>query len=405
MSKAYDVLKNINGQSKLLLWLIQKKGPITRNQIMDITKMKLNTLKRFMQPLLDEGFIIEADIGESTGGRPPVLYDVNPKAYYIIGIDISRLYTEVAITNLKMNIIDLHRFPAPSSPQATIRQISAYVNRKLEQLSLHKSMALGVGIGAVGPLNRNKGIIVNPVNFSTDTWANVPIKDIVEQELKLPAILDNGANAAVLAERFFGIGKDIDNISYFNCGVGIRTGTIYSGNIINSINDHEDAFGHMVIDVDGELCHCGDYGCIESYCSIPSITNNFVSELRKGRSSFISKPIEELNYLDICNAADKNDDLAREVIINAATLFGVGLANYINLLNPKLVILSGPLIKSSSLFYKTCVKEAQKRQYIKNASIVGFSRGGHFKDNAISVGAAVEFVEEMLNMGKEWERL
>src|SRR5690554_3007338 len=110
VTNSYNRLNKIKNQSKLLLRLIQQKGPISRNQIMDITKMKLTTLKRFMQPLLDEGFVVEAHLGESTGGRPPILYDVNPNAYCIIGIDISRTYTEVVITNLKMKIIDLYRF-------------------------------------------------------------------------------------------------------------------------------------------------------------------------------------------------------------------------------------------------------------------------------------------------------
>ena len=124
MTDGYSILKNIRDQSKLLLRIIQQKGPITRNQIIDMTRMKLTTLKRFMQPLLDEGFVIEADLAKSNGGRPPVLYDVNPKTYYSIGIDISRTYTEVVITNLKMDIIDINRFGPPQEPVDTVNQKS-----------------------------------------------------------------------------------------------------------------------------------------------------------------------------------------------------------------------------------------------------------------------------------------
>jgi predicted NBD/HSP70 family sugar kinase len=219
---------------------------------------------------------------------------------------------------------------------------------------------------------------------------------MIEQELQLPAIIDNGANTAVLAEYYFGAGRGLENIAYFNCGVGIRTGVISSGTIVRTVNDAEDAFGHMVVDVDGELCSCGNYGCVECYSSIPSITKRFRSELKKGRSSLIMKPSEEINYIDICAAAEEKDELAREVIINAAAIFGAGLSNYINLLNPGLVILSGPLIKSSTLFYETSTHISSKRHYLKEGNKVTYSRGGYFKDKAIAVGAAVELLEEVL---------
>jgi len=395
MVNAYDKLINMKYQSKLLLGLIQKKGPVTRNQIMDATGMKLTTLKRFMQPLLDEEFIIEADIGKSTGGRPPALYDVNPGGFYVIGIDISRTYTETVITNLKMGIIDLHRFESPHDPEDTVNQISLYLEDSLHRLGMAKSFVLGAGIGTVGPLDREKGIILNPANFPSNSWVNVPIRDMFKEKLSLPIVVDNGANTAVLAEHLFGIDKGIDNMSYVQCGVGIRTGAISSGGIVRAINEYEDAFGHMVIDINGELCHCGNRGCIETMCSIPSITKKFKKLLEQRNLSSINEPLDRIDYLYICNAAEQGDKLAKETIVNAATRFGIGLANYINLINPELVVLSGPLIEHSPLFYKTGVEVASRRRYMKNSRVT-FSRGGYFKDKAIAVGAAALLVEEIL---------
>jgi len=396
VTDGYSILKNIRDQSKLLLRIIQQKGPMTRNQIIDMTRMKLTTLKRFMQPLLDEGFVIEADLAKSNGGRPPVLYDVNPKTYYSIGIDISRTYTEVVITNLKMDIIDINRFGPPQEPVDTVNQICSYLENRLIQLSIEKSMVLGVGVGTVGPLDRKKGIMLNPANFPSNIWVNIPIKDMIQQRLNLPTVVDNGANAAVLAEHLFGIGLDKNNISYFHCGMGIRTGTISSGSIIRAINDYEDAFGHMVIDINGDLCHCHNRGCIETYCSIPSITKKFKELLKQGTPTYVDKSFDKIDFLDICAAAKENDILARQVITKAAEIFGIGLANYINLVTPELVILSGPIVKHSELFYNTAVEEALKRKYVKNHK-VSFSRGGNFKDKAIAVGAAVLSVDEILN--------
>lgn len=386
---------------KKYLWFmstLQKNGPITKLDISLITNLKLTTLIRIMQPLVDSGLVVESKIGESTGGRKPVLYDVNTNRFYIIGIDISRTYTQIVVTNLKMQILYKHRFEMElsCSPEITLSKIEEALQTFRKRFDFDKNILLGAGIGTVGPLDREKGIVINPVNFEAPGWVNVPLKLMIEEKLNCPAILDNGANAAVLAETYFGTGKGLRNVVYFNCGVGIRTGAMSSGTIIRTLNDSEDVFGHMVIDVDGEECSCGNFGCIECYASIPAITKGFVSEVKKGRMTSIAKPLNQINYIDICNGAKDNDLLAMEVLQGAAAIMGTGLANFINLLNPSLVILSGPLVNHSEIFYNTCIDIASKKAYLNRENTVMFSMGGFYKENAISVGSAALVVEGFL---------
>ncbi len=393
-----DNMRGLCNESKLIFSLIQKKGPITKSELLLITNMKLTSLNRFMQPLEEQQLIIEVGTGKSTGGRKPTLYDVIPQKYYFAGVDISRTYTQVVITNLKMQVLLEQQFPMTEfdTPQKTVKMIADII-AIFKQTSTDEAMLLGVGLGTIGPLDREEGVILNPMNFSASGWRDTPIKKILEKELNLPVFVDNGANTAVIAEYLFGGGRNCNNIAYFNCGIGIRTGVISSGTIVRTINDAEDAFGHMIIDVDGEPCCCGNYGCIECYSSIPAITEKFISALKKGRTSNITKPIQEIAYMDICSVAEQKDELAREVIISAATILGAGLANYINLLNPHLVILSGPLIKHSELFYQVCTNVALKKYYLKEESKIIFSKGGHFKDCAIAVGAAAMVIENCIN--------
>ena len=122
---------------------------------------------------------------------------------------------------------------------------------------------VGIGIGIVGGFNIK------------------PLYDTLNKELDVPICIDNGANAAVIGEYYFGIGKGKKNIAYINCGVGIRTGIISEGVLIRTINNSEDAFGHMIVDANGELCSCGNYGCIESYVSISNITKKFINEMKE----------------------------------------------------------------------------------------------------------------------------
>ncbi len=400
--KDLDMFSGLGRGAKYIFNFIQKNGPVTKNDIVLFSGMKLSTLNRIMQPLEDKALVVPSSIGDSTGGRRPVLYDVNSGRHYIIGIDISRMYALVVLTDLKMRILFKRQFPMERhcSPGTTVEIISGIIMQAIEVLGISPNMILGIGVGTVGPIDREKGIILNPVNFQAEGWVNVPIAEMLGRATGYPVVIDNGANAAVLAENLFGIGRNLKSVVYFNCGIGIRTGAVFSGDLVRTINDIEDAFAHMVIDVDGEKCSCGNSGCVECYSSISSIKKAFASELRRGRTSKIKKPVDELGYIDICSAAEEGDGPAGEVIKRSAAIFGTGVANFINILNPQMVILSGPLIHQSGLFYEVCTHTALKKCYMSGDARTVFNRGGEFKENAIAVGSAVLFAENCLKDAK-----
>ncbi len=397
MKDNINILKNLSNEEKKIFNSLQKNGPITKSEISMLTDIKLTTLNYTMEPLEKNRIIVRKSIGESTGGRKPVLYDVNLSEFYIIGIDLSRVYTEVIITNLKMKILSKEMFymDTSCSPEETVRRIDEIINKARINFSLSYLNLVGIGLGTVGPLDIKNGIMISPINFSAPGWSNVPIKEMLEKKLKSPIIIENGVNAAVIGEYFYGIGRGVENIAYLNCGIGIRTGTVLSGNLIRTINDEEDALGHMIVDIDGEQCKCGNLGCIESYSSINAIIKKFSSEVKKGRSTIINKQWENIEYKDICIAAESNDNLSKEILINAALILGTGIVNYINLLNPGLVILSGPLIINSKLFYNECIKIVLKKLHPDRRKKIIFSRGGFFKENAISIGAVALVIEDI----------
>ena len=393
------ILNGISKESKYILELMHKKGPVTKLELTKLTNIPLSTLNRIMSPLEQNEIITAASTGSSTGGRKPQLFDINPKSGYIIGVDISRLYTQLIVVDMKMNILSKNEFNMDYSctPEFVISKILTFIKDYTVEESIDYEDILGIGIGGVGPLDSKKGIINNPVKFFSPGWQNVEIKRIIETAIGIPTIIDNGANCAALTEYHYRNNSNYNNIVYINCGMGIRTGFISNGNIIRTINGIDDVFGHMIINIDGEQCSCGNYGCLECYCSIPAIVQKFSSSLKAGRTSIVDAPINQISYVDICNAAEKNDSLARDVILNAATIFGVGLSNYINLLNPELIILSGPLIKHSDLFFRISEKTALNKCFLKGTNNITFKKEGIFEDNAISIGAALLVMKNILN--------
>ncbi len=376
--RAYNGFESLNDRCKYIFSIIQKNGPITKNELIDITDIKLTTLNRNLKILLNEKIIVESDLGQSLGGREPTLYDVNQGGFYIIGIDISRTYTKIVITNLKLKIIKERLLGHEYNMETISETIPDAIKELCMRLQIHNSDIVGIGIGIVGGFNVKS------------------LCDTLKEELNTLICVDNGANAAVVGEYNFGIGKGKKNIAYINCGVGIRTGVISSGVLIRTINNSEDAFGHMIVDVNGLKCSCGNYGCIESYVSISNITQKFIDEMKGMKSLRLNKNLSSINYRDVCSLAERENEIAINIIKNSALYFGIGLSNYIKLFNPELIILSGPLVQNSKLFYDLSKETALKKSHIENNNIE-FSNGGYFEDTSISVGACAVVIQKILN--------
>ena len=376
--KAYKSFELLNDRCKHIFRIIQKNGPMTKNELIDLTQIKLTTLNRELKTLFNEKIIIESHVGESTGGRKPSLYDVNQEGFYIVGIDISRTYTKIVIANLKLEIISERLLSHDYNMENVAEAIPSVIKDLLSKLEIENSFIVGIGIGIVGGFNVTSLYYELTMEFDTRVY------------------IDNGVNAAVIGEYNFGIGKGKKNISYINCGVGIRTGIISSGVLIRTINNVEDAFGHMIVEANGQQCSCGNLGCIEGYVSILNITDKFISNMKEINPLILKKDLNIINYRDVCSLAEREDPVAMSIIKEAALYFGIGLSNYIKLFNPELIILSGPLIQHSKLFYDIAKKTAMQNCHIKSNDIK-FSSGGHFEDNSIAVGACAIVLEEILN--------
>lgn len=387
MNTAFDKIRNLDKRSKELFRIIQKYGPITKNMLETITQMKKSTLNRTLEVLLEGSIINEAATGESTGGRKPSLFDINENIFYIVGVDISRTYIQIMIANLKMSVVEEKIIYGAFNLTKQEEIIVKNIYELLEKASIDITKVLGIGLGVVVYANKTE---------AADNAEN--LKKYLQDKFTLPVYLDNGANTALLAEYNFGAGKDKQNILYVHCGVGIRTAVISNGNVVRTINNEEDALGHMTVQLDGDLCSCGNYGCVESYASITKITSKFISEIKKGKKTKLEKPLDKVDYIDICNLAEEGDETAKYIIKDASVYLGAGLANIVRVLAPNLIILSGPLIKNSSIFYETSMKEAIKRCCNWNTEHIQFYRGGSFENKSIVMGAAYLVLDEVLKI-------
>lgn len=385
------ILEGLSYRDLQILNIIRKTGPITKKDLQIIANIKLTTLNRVMKTLENKKVIMGYGESESTGGRKSVEYDVYQTGFYVIGIDLSRTYVKLILSNMKLTILKKEEFlmDASYSPKKTVEKLIFIIEQMLFDLSIAKNEVLGIGIGTVGPIDRVKGTIINPKGFFNKNWVNVPIKAMLEESLSFPCFIDNGANTAVLAEYLYGLGKDMRSVVYIHCGIGLRSAIITDGNIIRMMNDKEDAFGHMIVEHNGEKCTCGNCGCIQSYSSIDSIIKKINIELKDNKTL-----VNEINYKEPLKSEILNKVASVEIINKGAEILGVGLANLVRLMNPELIVLSGPLIMNFKHYYEKSIESFHCNNPMDNKVI--FSKGGRFQEDVIALGAAVMVMESYL---------
>ena len=395
-----SIFNRLSPLSRSVFAYMLKYRPVSRADISQALGKTAMSIKRAMEPLEENGLIRECGIGNSTGGRKPILYTVDDKRYLMGAINISTTYCEVSIMNLKMEILVLKEFVMNphSMPDLVMDKVLELFTQELEQINVDPNQMLGVGVSVFSSMNRESGKLIRPIiSYLNESWVDYPIVSELESRLKLPIEIEKGTNAAAMLEYHYGKGKSSERMLYILCAMNIRSAVVMKGELQSIAPYYEDAFGHMTINLDGELCQCGRYGCVDCYTTIPAIIEAFRKGVKCGRHSLLSScEMSEVTLQDICHASEEGDALACEVITSAASVLGIALANYINLFCPDLVILSGLLVKESLLYFKVAVETAQERiNYVGAHKQVIFERRGSFH-HSIASGAGAIFLEHLL---------
>lgn len=389
-------------KAKEVLEWIRKRGTCSKQDLKDLSGLTMTTLTRILDELTSSEVIMETGLGESTGGRRPILYEINPDFAYAFGLDISRSHSILVLCDLHLNVIDARhwRMDTEMTPETLIEKATVAIYEMLAQYKVEKSKVLGLGIGAVGPLDRTVGRILEPRHFPAEGWRDIDICKLFHERLGIPVRLDNGANTAILGEYWLGDAQAFKHLLYVHVGIGIRSAMIMGGQMIYGAVDMEGSAGQMIIQVDGLPPRepGGNYGSWESYASIYGLEQEMRKQLRLGRSCSISQMDSDLAdgelYIRMLEAMEAGDTLVRELFERAAAYFGTGLANLINILHPEKVILGGSLVSGHPFFFQYATQIAIGKTYHYPNYQVVFSRSC-LGEEAVAVGAAIMILNQL----------
>jgi glucokinase len=253
---------------------------------------------------------------------------------------------------------------------------------------------LGVGVGAPGPLDTKRGIVLLTPNLG---WVNLPLRQIIHERLGLPAALDNDANCAVLGEWWVGAARGARTAIGITIGTGIGGGLILDGKLFHGASDVAGEIGHTTIDTEGRRCKCGNYGCLEAYASGPNIALRAVEEIEAGAvsrlPSLVGGDLSKITAQTVYQAAADGDDLALEVVNDTAKFLGVGIGNLLNVFNPEVVVVCGGVTLAGDHLFVPLRREAARRAF-KPAVTACRIVPGELAGTAGVYGAAKAFLDQ-----------
>ncbi len=267
-------MENIKGYNSTLLRMKNRgqvfKELVTNNGVLrtelaercGLSKMAISYI---VNEFLEKDIAVETVKNEEQRlGRKSVVLRLSPGAKKIIGLGIQRNSISAALCDCQLNIIRANTVQfTECDTDFLIEKAFALADEMMEGHQI-----LGIGIGSIGPVNFEKGIILNPPNFYG--IKDVPIAELFRQHYGLPVFLDYHYNCAARAEKYFGIGRDYKNFILLGLREGLGIAIVVDGKIFTRMVGASSELGHVTVDINGPECVCKKRGCLGNYMDFSS---------------------------------------------------------------------------------------------------------------------------------------
>src|SRR5690554_484691 len=271
------LIRSLN--ASIVLQTLYRHGRCSRSQLTRLTQISPATISRIIAELLEQGIVYEGKQAKSTGGRKAVYLHLDYTKLYIVSVQLLRDRTAVAVHNLKGEL--LHKRPiAPAgfSPEELLPEVYNQIELILTHSGINRDHILGVGVAISGVVDSTNGVMVRSVNLD---WEDIPVAQVLGEMLDLPIFVANDANAAALAELWFGQCQDCDSLLYLKTDTGAGVGLVVARNLVSGQHWLAGEVGHLPVIPGGRKCRCGRHDCLEAYVYLADVLQHY--EERTGR--------------------------------------------------------------------------------------------------------------------------
>ena len=390
-----QLLKEIELGSKSAL---VKKRIITHyiyngsSTITDLSKeldLSIPTVTKFISEMCEDGYINDYGKLETSGGRHPSLYGLNPESGYFIGVDIKKFAVNIGLINFKGDMMELKMnipYKFENTPEA-MEELCTLISSFIKKTKVNTEKILNININISGRVNPESGYSFSLFNFS-----ECPLAEVLTEKIGYQVCIDNDTRAMTYGEYLQGCVKGEKNIIFVNVSWGLGIGIIIDGKIYTGKSGFSGEFGHINVFDNEILCHCGKKGCLETEASCSAIYRILQERIKNGECSILSNRTNNqelpLTLDEIISAVNKEDLLCIEIVEEIGQKLGKQIAGLINIFNPELVIIGGTLSLTDDYIaqpIKTAIRK-YSLNLVNQDSAITVSK---LKDKAGVVGACM----------------
>ena len=267
---------------------------------------------------------------------------------YGFGIDLGGTTVKIAYFDETGTMLDKWEIPTVTANHGAqiLPDIAASILSYMDAHHIDKTTILGLGIGVPGPVNA-KGVVNKCINLG---WGVFNISEELTRLTGFPVKAGNDANVAALGEFWKGGGQDYDNVVFVTLGTGVGGGIVVEGNLLHGAHGSGAEIGHICVNPEETTpCNCGNYGCVEQYCSATGIVRLAKMYLTEKAITTGLGALKNLTCKDIFDAAKESDEAALAILDRVYRYMGLFLANVCSTVNPEVVVIGGGVSKAGDI--------------------------------------------------------
>ena len=330
---------------RLVVRTLYDLGPISRADIARLTGLTRTTVSAVVADLLDDGVVREIGRGPSSGGKAPILLEVDDDARLVVGLDLGEEHFAGSLVNLRGEIRRTVELPVDGRDgDAALGLVYDLLDRLLDGTT---APLLGIGIGTPGLVDSRTGTIRRAVNLD---WRDLPLGPIVAERYDVPVNVANDSQAAALAEYTYAGGERVPNLIAIRVGRGVGAGLILRGALFQGDGSGAGEIGHVVVDEHGALCRCGRHGCLETVAGMRAI------EARAAEATGHATDIAAIRA-----AIEAGEAWALTIADDAGAALGTSIASLIGALDIRRILLLGPVTELGAPWLAAVRREAGNR--------------------------------------------
>ena len=332
-----------SAQKKRIITYYIHNGNSTITDLAKILDLSIPTVTKLVEEMCLSGILNSYGKLETSGGRHPQLYGLNPDACYFVGVDIRRFCVNIGLINFNGELVET-QMDVPytfENTQAGLDNLCQLISNFIDSLIVEREKILDITVNVSGRVNTESGYSYSWFNFGEN-----PLAQVMTEKIGIDVYIENDTRAMTYGEYLKGNVNEKKNLLFVNLSWGLGLGIIIDGKMYKGKSGFAGEFGHTPAYDNEIICHCGKKGCLETEASGSAMYRKLVERHKNGEKSYLSDRIEkgqEITLEHLIEAINHEDMLCIELAEELGYKLGRNIAGLINIFNPELVVIGGIL--------------------------------------------------------------